>query len=143
MMHNLLPEFILENYKNNNFEGSFDAVTMFMDVSGFTSMTEKLMKGEKEGAEILSKLLLNIFKPAVKKVYSNNGFISNYAGDSFTSFFLKNENTPISEIAENALNCGISIINHFKNSGLYKTKYGNFTLTVRIGISFGNTDWAI
>lgn len=142
-MYNLLPEFILENYKNNNFEGSFDAITMFMDISGFTSMTEKLMKGEKEGAEILSELLLNIFKPTVKEVYSNNGFISNYAGDSFTSFFLNPKKTPISETAENVLNCGISIINHFRNSGLYKTKYGRFKLTVRIGISFGNNDWAI
>ncbi|MBC8383894.1 MAG: hypothetical protein H8E57_00075 [Candidatus Cloacimonetes bacterium] len=52
-MKNLIPKFILEKYKENKFSGNFKATTIFIDISGFTAMTQGLMKNGKEGAEIL------------------------------------------------------------------------------------------
>ena len=81
-MHNLIPDFILNNYKNNILKGEMDAFTMFIDVSGFTSLTENLMRGGSEGAEVLSNILKNIFKSNINHVYEYGGFISTFAGDA-------------------------------------------------------------
>ena len=80
------PE-LQEEYKKQNYEGNFDAFTMFVDVSGFTQMTQTLMQGGDEGAEILSDILNKIFNPTVNYVYSRGGFIYVFAGDPFTFLF--------------------------------------------------------
>ncbi len=143
-MKNLLPDFILENYKNNVFEGRMNAFTIFSDISGFTPMTEKLMEKGNEGAEILSEILKKVFKPTVKCVYNSGGFITNFAGDSFTSLIplsagMKNSNG----YPENALRCSNNILNEIKNLSSVKTGYGEVDLKVRIGMSVGNVEWGI
>jgi len=143
-MKNLLPDFILENYKNNVFEGKMNAFTIFSDISGFTPMTEKLMEKGNEGAEILSEILKKVFKPTVKCVYNSGGFITNFAGDSFTSLIplstgMKNSNG----YPENALRCSNNILNEIKNLSSVKTGYGEVDLKVRIGMSVGNVEWGI
>ncbi len=60
---------------------------MFVDLSGFTRLTEKLMQKGPEGAEELSYILNHIFQPTVKLVYGQGGFIPYFAGDSFTAIF--------------------------------------------------------
>ncbi|OQY47859.1 MAG: hypothetical protein B6242_03845 [Anaerolineaceae bacterium 4572_78] len=67
--------------------GDFYALTMFMDISGFTPMTEALMLHGKQVAEILSGILNDIFYPVIKTVYDNGGFITGFAGDAFTAVF--------------------------------------------------------
>ncbi len=143
-MKNLLPHFILENYKNNVFEGKLKAFTLFADISGFTPMTEKFMKEGNEGAEILSEILKKIFKPTVKCVYDSGGFITNFAGDSFTSLIPINNSLNISNGHYlNALHCANNILNEFNKFSSYETKFGAIDLKVRIGLSIGNVEWAI
>ncbi len=60
---------------------------MFVDLSGFTRLTEKLMQQGAEGAEDLSYILNHIFQPTVTLVYEQGGFIPYFAGDSFTAIF--------------------------------------------------------
>ncbi len=60
---------------------------MFVDLSGFTRLTEKLMSEGSEGAEELSRILNHIFQPTVTLVYRQGGFIPYFAGDSFTAIF--------------------------------------------------------
>ncbi len=86
-MKNLIPHFIFEKHKEGLGQGDFQALTMFVDISGFTPMTEALMKGGDEGAEILSDILNRIFEPMVNTVYKRGGFISGFAGDAFTAIF--------------------------------------------------------
>ena len=60
---------------------------MFVDLSGFTPLTETLMRQGNEGAEQLSISLNGIFEPMVRLVYSQKGFIPYFAGDAFTAIF--------------------------------------------------------
>ncbi len=142
-MHNLLPEYILENYKNNRFEGEFQAFTMFIDISGFTSMTEKLMRSGSDGAEILSNILKDIFKSTVSHVYESGGFISTFAGDAFTAIFPKVNDTSQTNEAQNILYCSERILTRFKEKPIQKTKYGDFEFNVSVGLSSGKVNWAI
>ncbi|MCC7429758.1 tetratricopeptide repeat protein [bacterium] len=134
-MKNLVPHFIVENFKNSVFKGNFEAVTMFVDISGFTKMTETLMESGEEGAEILSKILNKIFNPIVSAIYLRNGFISTFAGDAFTAIFQNKVSEAIFTSQK------IQVI--FNRQSLQKTKFGNFELSVKIGLSFGKVDWAI
>jgi len=49
IMHNLIPSFIAEKNKDEKFSGSLRVATMFIDISGFTAMTQSLMVNGKEG----------------------------------------------------------------------------------------------
>lgn len=136
-MKNLIPHFIYENYKNFYFKGRFEAVTMFVDISGFTQMTEQLMKAGREGAEVLSILLDNVFEPLIKSVYDSGGFISGFAGDAFTAIF-HNLDNPYQPILS---------ANHIRNAmienRIQKTRFGDFDISVKIGLSYGEVEWAI
>ncbi len=73
-MLNLIPRFINERYEERTAAGEFDAAVMFIDIVGFTGMTEDLMKRGKEGAEVLSDIINRTFGPVINKVYKDNGF---------------------------------------------------------------------
>jgi len=88
-LRNLIPHFIQQQYKAGNKYGNFNAFTMFIDLSGFTALTETLMKHGNEGAEQLSFSLNDIFEPLVNLVYCEGGFIPYFAGDSLLLFFQK------------------------------------------------------
>lgn len=61
---------------------------MNIDLSGFTPLTESLMKEGLVGAERLSHILNEVFEPLVRLMYDRGGFIPYFAGDAFTAIFL-------------------------------------------------------
>jgi tetratricopeptide (TPR) repeat protein/class 3 adenylate cyclase len=136
-MRNLIPHFISEKYSRNKCEGSFKASTLFLDISGFTAMTESLMREGKEGAEILSEIINKVFEPVIGSIYSSCGFISTFAGDAFTVVFSE----PIRPLQ--AVSCAAEIINIFKETGTHHTKFGEFELKVKLGMSFGDVQFGI
>lgn len=143
-MKNLIPKWIQTQYRNKIFEGNFLALTMFIDISGFTQMTETLMKKGDEGAEILSSILNKIFNPLVNVIHKRGGFISTFAGDAFTSVF------PLQSIPDDltiqSLRVAYSatqIQTIFKNEGMQQTKFGDFELKVKVGLSYGDVSWGI
>ncbi|MFK7903933.1 MAG: tetratricopeptide repeat protein, partial [Chitinophagales bacterium] len=141
-MQPFIPHFIQEQYVANRFNGNIEGCVLFVDISGFTQMTQQLMdKGQKEGAEVLSNILNSIFEVMVKEVYHAQGFITHYAGDAFTSIF------PLSDSPKNtalaALQCAQTIQDFFRKSGTQHSKFGDFDLQVKIGLSYGETNWGI
>ncbi len=135
-MRNLTPQFILKQFAKQNYSGTFKTTTMFCDISGFTRMTEELMKNGKEGAEVLLQIINSVFTPAINSVYSNHGFVSTFGGDSFYAVFPNVESI-------HALYAASEIKNAFKCIGRQKTKFGEFNLSVKIGISYGEIKWGI
>ncbi|MCK4667944.1 tetratricopeptide repeat protein, partial [Candidatus Dependentiae bacterium] len=135
-MKNLIPKYILKNLKKGKFRGKFNGGVIFIDIIGFTRMTEKLMKSGKEGAEILSGIINDIFTPIIDIIYSHNGFISTYSGDAFTAIF-EDKNSL------NTILAAASIKQVFKSFVVRKTRFGTFNLSGKIGISYGSIDWGI
>ncbi len=91
-MKNILPKFIIDRLNHGKYSGSLEASVLFLDISGFTRITEELMTRGSEGAEILSDLLEEIYDPLVDIVYSYGGSIAGFEGDSFTAVFEEKEN---------------------------------------------------
>ena len=137
-MKRLIPSHILQSFQSKNFSGQFSATTMFIDISGFTAMTQTLMKNGKEGAEILTSIINNIFTPAIDAIYNNQGFISTFAGDAFTAIFPENITSPFSAVI-----AAVNIQELFLQIGNQHSKFGNFQLRVKVGLSYGNVQWGL
>lgn len=135
-MRPLVPTFIIERFKKNEKRGSFCSTTLFVDISGFTPLTEQLMQHGTEGAEILSDILDQIFKPIVERVYVQGGIIPHFAGDAFTAIFEGEKTNLVAGIA-------LKIKLKFDENPFVQTKFGDFKINVRIGLSYGLVEWGI
>ncbi len=137
-MRQLIPRTILDHAANERTSGNLQARTMFIDVSGFTLMTHTLMKNGKEGAEILTGIINRVFTPAIDSIYRNHGFVSCFAGDAFTAVF------PAEHTDNNMpLRAAMDILTSFESIGFQTTRFGDFQLAVKIGVSRGEVEWKI
>ena len=137
-MHRLIPSFISEQFDRGQFNGDFQAITMFIDIAGFTAMTQTLMNNGKEGAEVLADVINQVFTPAIEVIHQHGGFVSSFAGDAFTAIF------PSKSVAiVDALSAGVRLQELFQEEGVHRTKFASFTLSVRISLSSGSVVWGI
>ena len=138
-MKNLIPHFIQQNVLRNKSAGKFQAASLFVDISGFTNLTETLMKHSKRGAEVLTNILNSIFNPIVNNVYIHGGMISTFAGDAFTALF------PVrcKDAHLHAVQVAFFINRFFEENGTVHTQYGDFEIGVKVGISIGEVKWGI
>jgi predicted ATPase/class 3 adenylate cyclase len=136
-MRNLVPERIVVNLKNNKLRDEFDCFSMFVDISGFTSTTEALMKHGQEGAEVLSDILRYLFDTTVKAVYDHSGYVTKYAGDAFTAIFeVKGSER---KTALNVLESALITNRFFKENKIFRSKFGDFEFGVKVGLGYGKT----
>ncbi len=136
-MRNLIPDLNQLGYFEINSDkksGSVEASVMFVDISGFTNMTRKLMSRGSDGAETLSVFMNTIFNPLIEAVYNQNGFILNFAGDAFTAVF-KGDN------GRRAITAAFTIHRFFtENPSLYHRGEA-FKISAKAGISIGKFNW--
>lgn len=142
-MRNLLPHFIQDKFETQQDLGQNPAVTLFVDISGFTAMTETLMTHGDEGAEILSGILNQVFHPVVKIVYDSNGFITNYLGDAFTAIFPIASDTEFERHIAAYMAAFLKIQRSFQRNRHHPTSFGNFELRSKMGIGYGALEWGI
>ncbi len=134
-MKNLLPPFIQEKTQAALTSGGFAAHTMFVDLSGFTALTNKLMERGSAGAEEMSLVLNHVFSPTVRLVYAAGGFIPYFAGDSFTAIFLENSTK---NILDTALEIRETIDKLNENE-----VFSDHNIGVKIGLAEGTVEWGI
>jgi class 3 adenylate cyclase/tetratricopeptide (TPR) repeat protein len=136
-MRNLVPERIVLNLKNNKLRDEFECFSMFVDISGFTSTTEALMKHGQEGAEVLSDILRYLFDTTVRAVYDHGGYVTKFAGDAFTAIFeIKGSEE---QTALNLLESALITNRFFKENKIFTSKFGNFEFGVKVGLGYGKT----
>jgi class 3 adenylate cyclase/tetratricopeptide (TPR) repeat protein len=137
MAPNLIPRIIHDQYRQGRMSGHFEAASFFLDIAGFTPLTDRLMAEGKEGAEILSGLVNGIFRPVIDAVYNYGGFITGFAGDAFTAVF------PESSDGQAPGAASLAIIELFRKQGRVRTRRGQFELSAKIGLSSGSVVWGI
>jgi predicted ATPase/class 3 adenylate cyclase len=144
-LRHFLPHFIQENYRHGLTQGTLRACTMFVDLSGFTRLTEKLMEKGPEGVEELSRTLNQIFEPTVSLVYAQGGFIPYYAGDSFTAIFPENlqiENATALVVAKTIETARLMLMRFVDEQAMEDLLIKN-NIGIKIGLSVGNVEWGI
>jgi class 3 adenylate cyclase/tetratricopeptide (TPR) repeat protein len=139
MTYNLVPHFIIENYAKNEYNGRFYAGALFVDISGFSALTDQLMKHGQHGAEVLAGVMGKIFEPLIDAVYSQGGFVTGFAGDAFTAVFPDT----VSSNASRALAAAITIQEQMQTQAEHGTSYGRYTMSAKVGVAVGEVIWGI
>lgn len=139
-MHRLVPPFVLENWLGGKGQGTFQAASLFVDVSGFTAITDRLMQHGQHGAEVLAEVMRTIFDPLVHTVYAQGGFVAFFAGDAFTALFAHEPDRHAA--LRRALAAAWSIREHMV-AARRTTPYGDFGFAVKVGLATGQTEWGI
>jgi predicted ATPase/class 3 adenylate cyclase len=140
-MHRVVPELIIENYRAGRFSGEFSAVGMFLDLSGFSTMTDTLMQYGQHGAEVLAGLMHGVFDPLVESIFEYGGKIVGFAGDGIMALY------PIESDAKStalqALTSADVIQKRFAENPTRQTVYGEFSISAKIGFGSGSAWWGI
>ena len=140
-MHRVVPELIVENFRAGRYSGDFPAVGMFLDLSGFSTMTDALMQHGQHGAEVLAGLMHSVFDPLVESIFDYGGKIVGFAGDGIMALY------PIDAgdkaVALHALASANVIQRRLAADPVRSTLYGAFPITAKIGLTIGSVSWKI
>ncbi|KAM3841795.1 adenylate cyclase type 10 [Vipera latastei] len=114
---------------------SFDGVLLFMDISGFTALTEKFSMNTSldRGADELTQTLNRYVGDIVEEILVFGGDVLKFAGDALLVLW-KVERCHLNEIITLALKCSFSIQQEY---GVRDTEVG-LELRVKIGLSAGH-----
>lgn len=135
-----IPPWILEKAQSKNTRGQLLAATLFVDISGFTPLTSKLMEQGKVGAEALASALRFYFDPPVEAVLSQKGLITGFAGDAFLAVFSEEA---CEQPAKAALQAALAMQSFVAQNSIYSNEYGTFQFGIKVGLSWGTTNWRL
>lgn len=142
-MPNLLPQFIYTAHQRQQRYGQVEAIALFVDVSGFTSLTERLMAASIEGAEQLSVLLNTVFEPLLTEIYTQGGEVVRFFGDALLALFPLEEGQDVLEVTQRALYTAVRIRARITRQPEIKTAWGTLRLAVKQGLARGTAVWGI
>jgi class 3 adenylate cyclase len=144
-LHYLVPEFILKNYRHDNRHGRLFAVCLFADISGFSTITDSLMKHGPHGAEILAGLMRSVFDPLIGSVYEHGGFVATFAGDAFTAVFPETDDIESGQhdAAWRATIAAWQIQQRMVDISQQQTPYGDFRVSAKVGLACGDVNWGV
>ena len=138
----LVPQLILEGAARGESAGRFAAAGLFLDISGFTHLTEGLMAHGPRGAEVLAEVVEAVFAPLVDMVFAHGGFVAGFHGDAFTALFSA---PPGGEAASawSALAAAWRMRDRLAELAVQNTPFGAFRLAAKIGLAAGEAEWDI
>ncbi|MBN2146168.1 MAG: tetratricopeptide repeat protein [Anaerolineales bacterium] len=142
-MQNLVPQFILEKHATGEISGQLDVASLFVDISGFSTVTSTLAQHGSEAAEVMADVMCRVFDPLVDAVYAQGGFITTFAGDGFTALFPSMKSALEQPDYLRALAAALFIQNHMITYPVQDTPFGHFPFAVKLGLGSGQVDWGI
>jgi class 3 adenylate cyclase len=135
-----VPDFILQQDAHDRTAGAFEAAALFVDLSGFSALTEGLVAQGRSGAETLAEALRFHFDPVVAAVHEAGGFITGFAGDACTALFPHN---PHRNAAAHALDAAHRMQRFVIEHPVYRTLWGSYPFSIRVGLTWGKVGWGI
>ncbi|MBD3277872.1 MAG: tetratricopeptide repeat protein [Candidatus Aegiribacteria sp.] len=86
-MRNVVPRLIKALCPEPSGSGDIYGAALFVDIKGFTKVTEELMDMGRKGAERVSGIINSVYRPSLKRVYDLDGSVVSFIGDSFVAVF--------------------------------------------------------
>ena len=109
---------------------------LFVDISGFTPMSEALSRKGREGVDELSRILERYFTVMGELVLADGGEVVKFAGDSLIVIFPAQIDREEAHLGS-ALHCALRMQEAMAQFEVVRTSSGVFPLRVKIGISEG------
>lgn len=114
---------------------AIDGTLAFVDISGFTQMTERLARKGKVGAEEMSDTLNSCFSDLLSVAYDYGAGLVKWGGDAVLLLFEDDGH------AERACKAALSMQREIRRIGRLKTSAGQVTLRMSVGIHTGTFDF--
>ena len=86
-MHNVVPRLVKAVCPESSGSGELYGASLFVDIKGFSQLTEQLMTEGRKGAEKVSGVINSVYRPSLKRVYDLDGSVVSFIGDSFIAVF--------------------------------------------------------
>lgn len=113
-------------------QNSFPAAVLFADISGFTSITERLAQQGSAGVEELSYHLNAYFGQLINLISSHGGDVIKFAGDALLASWIATDED-LTTVTHRAAQCSLELLNRL---GDYAA--ADIRLTLHIGLSAGD-----
>ena len=104
---------------------------VFVDISGFTKMSERLARHGKVGAEEVTDVLGSVFARLLVVAYENGGSLVKFGGDALMLFFAEEDH------AVRAARAAFGMRSELRSIGRIETSAGLVTLRMSVGVSSG------
>jgi class 3 adenylate cyclase/tetratricopeptide (TPR) repeat protein len=108
-----------------------DATLCFIDISGFTNLSERLARRGRIGAEELTDVLNHVFGKMLEVAYQYGGNLLKFGGDALLLIFREREH----EIR--AASAAVEMRRVLKEAEKYETSVGRLHLRMSVGIHSG------
>ena len=113
-----------------------EAVVLFIDVAGFTPMSEALTRSGAYGTEALTRILNGWFDTMVSLVSRYGGAVEEFAGDALTAVFRYDARTR--RVTERrAVRCALFMQAEMARFQTIVTRDGTFELAMKAGLAAG------
>ena len=134
-MHEIVPRFLLDRVAEGQERGAVDATALYLDLAGFTPMSEALSRHGTHGAEVVAEIIDEIWNPIVAAVHARGGFIAASAGDAVLALFTDDAHRARGRAA------AIVIADSVARPRQHDTPYGPFTIAAKLGLGSGSAAW--
>jgi class 3 adenylate cyclase len=111
---------------------SIEGSLVFADISGFTTMSEKLAESGKEGAEWLTEFINTYFQTLLDISSDYGGNNLKFGGDALLLLFRGKDH------AMRAVTAALGMKRAARKYSTFKTKFHRFRIGMTIGIHSGN-----
>ena len=107
------------------------ATCCFVDISGFTALSERLARRGRIGAEELTEVLNHVFSRMLEVVYAKGGALLKFGGDALLLAFANDDHARIAAEAAVAMRAVL------REAGTLPTSVGRVNLRMSVGIHSG------
>jgi predicted ATPase/class 3 adenylate cyclase len=113
-----------------------EAVVLFADVVGFTSMSEALAQAGSYGTEELTRILNSWFDSMVDRISHYRGSVAEFGGDALTAVFGYDRRTRQATVRR-AVQCALDMQTATASFQAVATRAGTFGLAMKAGLAAG------
>ncbi|XP_049548290.1 adenylate cyclase type 10-like [Anopheles darlingi] len=138
VISSMVPDEVLFN-PNDYRPTKFMTAMMFLDVSGFTDLSERYNRPENGGASKLSQVLNTYLGGIVQEILGHGGDIAKFSGDAVLVLFKTSSSVSLPDAIHRAIDTAIVVQSSF---GRYETDVG-VTLRIKIAISAGEVHFSL
>lgn len=115
------------------------AAALFIDISGFTAMSENLATDGPRGAEEVNRVLLQTFTATIDIIHNLGGAISHFYGDAMAVYFPEKAGLAAARALAAAQQMQGLMLTHYQTVQTSRPagKNPTFPLTMKIGLGYG------
>ena len=136
-VHQYLPRLVREwdHRAPGRLHQSIDGSMVFVDVSGFTKMSERLARHGKVGAEEVTEVIGGTFELLLTKAYEYGASLLKFGGDALLLFFEGDAHHL------RACAAAVGMRQRLRDVGRFETTAGQVTLRMSVGVHAGSFDF--